>query len=320
MTSTYIERRVASDDRTAEFVDALLGPVVCDLLKEPDVMDVLIRPDWIAVDRAGTGLSLLPEAMGTVKLIELLRLLGPLVNQEVQRDSAVVELQLPGRRARFAGLFLGARSFCTIRRAVVRALPLQEYVHRKVFGEEALARILESVADPLCGLLIAGATGSGKTTFLASVLGEIVARRGDLEHLVIVEDTPEISVDGPMVTSIVATQSLTYRSALRAALRHRPTRVIVGEVRGGEALDALKAGATGHGLMMTVHASSAEGAIRTLMARMAEGTEGHIDPHLIPEAIKTVAVLQRTSDGPRLTELGILRSASPLIIERISVS
>jgi type IV secretion system protein TrbB len=320
MTSTYTDRRIASDDRTVKLIDALLGPVVCDLLQEPDIMDVLIRPDWVAVDRATTGLSLAPEAVGTVKLVELLRLLGPLVDQEVQRDSTVVELQLPGRHARFAGLFRGAQSFCTIRRAVVRALPLQEYVQRGIFGEEALTRILESVTDPLCGLLIAGATGSGKTTFLASVLGEIILQRGIQEHLVIVEDTPEISVDGPMVTSIVATQSLSYRSALRAALRHRPTRVIVGEVRGAEALDAVKAGATGHGLMMTVHASSAEGAMRTLISRMAEGTDGHIDPQLIPEAIKTVAVFQRTSEGPRLSELGILHSASPLNIERVPIS
>ena len=311
-----------SDERTAELVQTFLGPVIRKLLDEPDVMDILVRPHWVAVDRSGYGLSPVPEAVGTVRILELLRLLGPLVGQEVPANT-IVEASLPGYRARFAGAFLGPhgeRSLFTIRRAVVRGLPLREYVERGTFGEEAFARFSTIVSDPLSGLLIAGATGSGKTTFLASVLTEIIRNQGDDEHLVLVEDTPELLVDGPMITSFAASTKFSYRTALRASLRHRPTRLIVGEVRGGEALDAIKAGATGHGLMMTIHAHGIEGAVRTLAARMAEGAEGRIDEKLILDAVHTIAVFRRQAEGIRLIELGSLSGISPIAIERIPVS
>jgi Flp pilus assembly CpaF family ATPase len=312
-----------SDDRTPALVRTFLGRAVCDLLVEPDVMDILVRPFWIAVDRSGRGLSLVPEAVGTVDILGLLRLLAPLVGQEVPVNT-IVESSLPGYRARFAGAFLGPRgehSFFTLRRAIVRGLPLSAYVEQGIFGQAAYARFREIVADPLSSLLVAGPTGSGKTTFLASMLTDIVQSKGHDEHLVLVEDTPELFVDGPMITSFTASTNFPYRAALRAALRHRPTRLIVGEVRGGEGLDAIKAGATGHGLMMTIHANTIEGAVRTLAARMAEGTEGHIDEQLIPDAIHTIAVFRRQPEGIRLTDLGSISTISPLIaVERIPVS
>lgn len=308
------------DARTIDLVRTFLGPIVCEALDDPTVMDVLVRPEWVAVDRAGHGLQPLPQAVGSTRIVELLRMLGPLVGQELP-EHTVVETQLPGYRARFAGVFLGThgeQSFFTLRRAIVRGVLLQTYVENGSFGDIAHARFRELITNPTGGLLIAGATGSGKTTFLGSMLTEIVRAHGASEHLVLVEDTPELIVDGPMVTHIVSSTKFPYRTALRAALRHRPTRLIVGEVRGGEALDAVKAGATGHGLMMTVHASSAEGAVRTLLARMAEGVEGRVDERLVCEALHLIAVFRRERHGIRLAELASL--APSLSLERIPLS
>ncbi|MFZ1125577.1 MAG: ATPase, T2SS/T4P/T4SS family [Candidatus Baltobacteraceae bacterium] len=300
-------------DRTVAILRSYLGPHICRFLEEPDVIDILVRPGWIAVERAGCDLSLVPSAVGSVKIPEVLRLLAPLVGRELARDSEIVELQLPGYRARFAGLFHGERgqeSFFTIRRMVVRGLDLDEYVRRGVFPKAVADLLVDLLRNPIIGILIAGQTGSGKTTFLASLLQHVVREQGEREHLVIIEDTAELLIEGPMVTSVVSTENLSYRDALRAALRHRPTRLVVGEARGGEALDAVKAGATGHGLLLTIHANTAEGAVRTLLARMAEGAEGRVDEQLVCEAIRLIAVFRREGVEYKLVELCHLRGIS----------
>ncbi len=277
------------------------------------MIDILVRPTWVAVERAGSDLTLVPAAVGSIKIADVLRLLAPLVGCELSRDSEVVELQLPGYRARFAGLFHGERgqeSFFTVRRMVVRGLPLEQYVRNGVFPSLVVDLLVDLLRNPVCGILIAGQTGSGKTTFLASLLQHIVREQGEREHLMIIEDTAELLIDGPMVTSMISTQALSYRDALRASLRHRPTRLIVGEARGAEALDAIKAGATGHGLLLTIHANTAEGAIRTLLARMNEGAEGQVDEQLVCQAIQLVAVFRRDAVDYKLAELCYLRGIS----------
>jgi len=300
-----------SDERSIEMTQSYLGPVVCALLQDPTVMDILYHPTWVAVDRVGVGLVDVPEAIGTAKILNLLRHFGTILTQAVPEHTEVVELTLPGFRARFSGLYVGRNgcdSFFTIRRPTVHGLELEAYVESGTFSQETLAYLLSILRNPFHGILIAGATGSGKTTLLASFIRAILRYRTKREHLLIVEDTPELWIEQPLVTAILATPRLNYRAALRAALRHRPDRLIVGEVRGGEALDAVKAGATGHGLLMTIHSESAMSAVHTLCSRMAEATAGHTDMQLVPQAIQTVVVLGKRDGGFRLTEIASLTS------------
>lgn len=299
---------VAFDDSVSRILREHLGPVVLDLLQDNDVVEILVRRHGVSVDRMSRGLERLAGAEVTVRIADVLRVLAPYANVQLSHQSPVVECDLPLDGERFSGLFAGPDgrdSFFTIRRVVVRDVPLGYY--NAVIGgcNRGIAGILdELLSQPALGMLIAGGVGSGKTTFLRSCLKRVVEKHGENEHYVIVEDTPELRIEAPHVTPILATPWLPYHAALRVALRQRPTRIVVGEVRGGEALAAVKASSLGHGLLMSIHAETATKALITLRERMREGTiNGYVEPALIPQGVHVVAVMRRSGSDYRLHEL-----------------
>ena len=298
-----VERPV--DERDVEILREHLGSVVCDILdRDETVTDVWVRKGWIAVDRQGVGIQPLPDAK--CDIIAVLRLLAPLAGIELSHESPEVELSLPWWRARFAGLYAGiggSDSFFCIRVHRVKPLKFADRVKISGFREDNAQTLRRLLADPTAGWLIVGRTGSGKSTWLRTLCDEIIDLWGNREHLLTVEDSRELWLEGPFVTAIETTKRLTYRQAVRVALRQKPDRFIVGEGRGGEVYDALKGGATGHGLFLTLHANSAAGGIRMLENRAREGAEnGYVDRDLIADAIKFVLTAQRRGNDYILAE------------------
>jgi Flp pilus assembly CpaF family ATPase len=293
----------AFDERAIEMLRDYLGPVVCRVIDERgtsdggDITELFIRPGWVAVEKLGGGMEPIPDAVGTVRILEVLKLLAPYAGVKVGPDEPLVELTLPFGHARFAGLYLGVggfESFITIRFHRVKSLTLAEYVISGGLKRETAEIIRICLRDPQAGWLIVGPTGSGKTTFLRALCGEIIETYGMQEHLVTIEDTRELWLDGPYITAFEAQGGLTYRGAVRSSLRHKPTRIIVGEARGGEAYDAVKGGATGHGLYMTIHAPTVAAGFRNLEARMREGSEnGFVDREMIQDAFQYAVSMQR---------------------------
>jgi pilus assembly protein CpaF len=154
-------------------------------------------------------------------------------------------------------------------------------------------------------ILIAGGTGTGKTTLLEALLGYVPGH----ERVVLVEETPELAPACAHAVSLVARPpneeglgAVTLPSLLRAALRMRPDRIVVGEVRGEEALVALGAMSTGHpGSLLTVHASSAAGALERLVVLAGQGERAPSEGLLraaVEAAIDVVVYLERC-DGER---------------------
>lgn len=291
----------------AELTDEVagLGPLE-PLLAAPDVSEVMVNgPGCAYVERCGrlepVALSL--DAAGIVRLVE--RVVAPL-GLRIDRSSPMVDARLPdGSRLHAVIPPLAIDGPClTIRRFAARPVPLE------AFGVEGGAvRFLRWCVAAGWNLLVAGGTSAGKTTLLNALSGAIP----ESERVVTIEETAELRLAQPHVVRLEARPpnaegagGVSVRDLVRAALRMRPDRIVVGEVRGGEALDMLQALNTGHdGGMCTVHANSARDAMSRLetMVLMA-GTElpSRAVREQIVSAIHLLVHVQRFDDGVRRVE------------------
>lgn len=281
-----------------------LGPVVTAALDDPAVVEIVLNPDgrlWI--ERLGESMKAAGEMSGP-NAASLLGTVAASLDTEVTRDSPVVEGELILDGSRFEGLLppVVASPVFAIRKRASSVIPLAEYVAAGVM-ESWQARAIEAAVAAKWNILVAGGTGTGKTTLVNAVLGVIATRFAD-ERLVVIEDTVEIQCAAPNAVSLSTSGTVGMAELLRATLRLRPDRIVVGEVRGAEALTLLKAWCTGHaGGVGTVHAASGRAALMRLEHLVAEsGTAGGAEA-LIGEAVDLVVVMERTPGGRRVTEL-----------------
>ena len=192
-----------------------------------------------------------------------------------------------------------AASFA-IRKPAARVFSLAEYAEVGIMSDEAAA-ILAACAAQRDNILVAGGTSSGKTTLANALLAEIARTQ---HRVVLIEDTRELQCAAPNMVALRSRPDVaSLRDLVRSALRLRPDRIPIGEVRGAEALDLIKAWGTGHpGGIGTIHAGSALGALRRL-EQLVQETVVTVPRSLIAETINIIAVLSRGSAGRRLTEL-----------------
>jgi pilus assembly protein CpaF len=197
--------------------------------------------------------------------------------KKLDADSPIMNLRLPygSRMAAMIPPVVNPRPLMTVRRFTSRNFTLDDLTQREMLTEAQAITLSEAVRDGR-NILIAGGTGSGKTTLL-NVLADAIPER---ERILIIEDTAELHIRKPHLVS-AESQTDTYRSQitfddlLKAVLRHRPDRIIVGEVRGPEARTLLNAMNTGHrGTLATIHASSAKEAIHRLATLVMRGSNG----------------------------------------------
>jgi len=241
-----------------------LGPLE-PLLADPEVTEVMVNgPGRAYVERAGRlePVALALDAPGIVRLVE--RVVAPL-GLRLDRSSPMVDARLPdGSRVHAVIPPLAIDGpYVTIRRFGARAVPLD------AFGlDRASASFLRWSVEAGWNLLVAGGTSAGKTTLLNALSEAIPAH----ERIVTIEETAELRLAQTHVVRLEARPpnaegvgAVSVRDLVRTALRMRPDRIVVGEVRGGEALDMLQALNTGHdGSLSTVHANSALDALARL--------------------------------------------------------
>jgi type IV secretion system protein VirB11 len=159
-------------------------------------------------------------------------------------------------------------------------------------------------------ILVAGGTGSGKTTLANALIAEIVQAHPE-HRLVIIEDTAEIQCSAENAVLLHATDNVDMLRLLKATMRLRPDRILVGEVRGPEALALLKAWNTGHpGGVATVHANSAAAGLIRMEQLIAEATPTPI-PVLIGEAVDLVVSIVKTPIGRKVHEILQVLGYSP---------
>lgn len=191
-----------------------------------------------------------------------------------------------------------------IRKPAVAVFTLDDYVAKEIMTSEQ-AEILKSAVAARKNILVAGGTSTGKTTLTNALLAE-VAKTAD--RVVLIEDTRELQCTAPNLVALRTNDGVaTLSDLVRSSLRLRPDRIPVGEVRGAEALDLLKAWGTGHpGGIGTIHAGTALGALRRLEQLIQEAVIT-VPRALIAETINVIAVLAGRGADRRLVELALVR-------------
>jgi type IV secretion system protein VirB11 len=209
---------------------------------------------------------------------------------------------LPETGERFEGLLppvVAAPAFA-IRKPAVAVFTLDDYVAAGIMNSRQAATLRAAVADRR-NILVAGGTSTGKTTLTNALLAE-VAKTTD--RVVLIEDTRELQCKAPNLVALRTKDGVASLADLvRSSLRLRPDRIPIGEVRGAEALDLLKAWGTGHpGGVGTIHAGSALGALRR-MEQLIQEAVVTVPRALIAETIQFIAVLAGRGSDRRLAEL-----------------
>lgn len=271
---------------------------------DPDVSEIMINgPGRAWVERAGR-LSELPAPGLDERRIEAaaLAIARPL-EHDVSGKRPLVDARLrDGSRVAIVRPPAAPYWAITVRRFGGRVFTPGELVEQGALPPAVLAEVAEALAGQR-NVLLSGGTGAGKTTLLQAFASWI----GDDERVVVVEDTLELALEAPNCLRLEARAlegGVSIRDLIRHALRHRPDRLIVGEVRGSEALDLLQALNTGHGgSMTTLHANSAPAALTRLAACAMQARDADIPwdvlGGMIADAVNLVVHVERRGDGRR---------------------
>ncbi|NOW48844.1 type IV secretion system protein VirB11 [Novosphingobium sp. SG751A] len=288
-----------------------LGPAIAGFLGDASVVEVMLNPDGrLWVDRLSEGLSDTGERLSAADGERIVRLVAHHVGAEVHAGNPRVSAELPETGERFEGLLppvVAAPAFA-IRKPAVAVFTLQDYVVAGTMTADQAEILRQAVADRR-NILVAGGTSTGKTTLTNALLAE-VSKTSD--RVVLIEDTRELQCAAPNLVAMRTKDGVaTLSDLVRSSLRLRPDRIPIGEVRGAEALDLLKAWGTGHpGGIGTIHAGTAVGALRRLEQLIQEAVIT-VPRALIAETIDLVAVLSGRGSTRRLAELGRIEGLSP---------
>ena len=275
-------------DRRIQMLRTAMGPVIAAALEDPDVVEIMLNPDrTLWVDRLSSGRApldvSLPEADGE----RIIRLVAAHVGAEVRRGQPLLTAELPETGERFEGILPPAAPgpAFALRKRAVGVIPLERYVADGMMTVQQAEFLCRAVRHRQ-NILIAGGTSSGKTTLANALLAEI-ATTGD--RVLVLEDTIELQCAAhDHVPLRTRSGVVTMSELVRATMRLRPDRVVVGEVRGGEALDLIKVWGTGHpGGIATIHAGSTLGALLRLEQLILEVAVNPPRP-LIAEAVNVV--------------------------------
>src|SRR5689334_17817064 len=297
--------------RGTRMLRTALGPMIAAHLEDSGVVEIMLNPDgrlWI--DRLSGGLEDTGSRIAPADAERIVRLVAHHVGVEVHAGSPRVSAELPESGERFEGLVppVVAAPCFAIRRPAIAIFALGDYVQNGIMSDRQ-AELLRAGVATRKNILVAGGTSTGKTTLVNALLAEI-AKTGD--RVVLIEDTRELQCAAPNLVALRTKDGAASLSDLvRSSLRLRPDRIPIGEVRGAEALDLLKAWGTGHpGGVGTLHAGSAIGALRRLEQLIQEAVIT-VPRALIAETIGLIAVLAGRGAGRRLVELARIEGLGP---------
>ena len=305
MSAVSLPRGAAEEvaERQLRMLRTALGPHIAGALSDPKVIEIMVNPDgalWL--DRLGDGLTETGTTLSAADTERIIRLIAAYVRVEVHAAAPIVSAELPGTGERFEGILppiVRAPAF-SIRKRAIEVIGLKRYVEEGVLTEPQAQGLRHAVRERL-NILIAGGTSTGKTTLANALLREIASTN---DRVVVLEDTVElqcIAKDHVPMRTKPGVASMTQ--LVRSTLRLRPDRIILGEVRGPEALDLLKAWGTGHpGGIATLHAGSAHGALMRLEQLIQEAVIS-VPRALIAETINVIVSITRRDGVRRVKEM-----------------
>lgn len=280
-----------------------LGDHLCLALDDPSVVEIMLNPDGkLFIERLGQGIAAVGE-MSRAAAETVIGSVAHVLKSEVDEERPIVSGELPIGGHRFEGLLppvVAGPSF-TIRRRASQLIPLEDYVRAKTMTPSQ-ASVIRSAVEAKLNIVVAGGTGSGKTTLTNAILAEIVGHAPD-DRLVILEDTAEIQCAAENAVCLHTSDTVDMSRLLKSTMRLRPDRIIVGEVRDGAALTLLKAWNTGHpGGIATIHANSARSALQRLEQLTAEASQQSMQA-VIGDAVDLIVFIERIPKGRRVAEI-----------------
>ncbi len=287
--------------RRLQMLRTAFGPTIAAALADPAVLEVMVNPDgklWI--DRAAQGRADTGERLGAAEVERIIRLVAAHARREVNDRAPIVSAELPESGERFEGVMSPISPFpCfSIRKPAEILFKLADYVTAGIMSPIQADVLVKAVAEHQ-NIVVVGGTSSGKTTLVNALLAEVA---GHDERVIILEDTRELRCAASDVVTLRTKPGVASLADLvRSTLRLRPDRIIVGEVRGAEALDMLKAWNTGHpGGITTLHANSALLALYRLEQLIQEAVVT-VPRDLIACTIDVVVYLDGRGDKRRVT-------------------
>ena len=304
MPELYSPGAIKAMERRRTMLRTAFGTSIAEALDDPAVIEVMVNPDgrlWL--DKAGEGRFDTGEHIGWSETERVIRLVASHVRTEVHAQAPIVSAELPESGERFEGLMppVSLAPCFSIRKPAQVIYRLQDYVSQYIMSAEAAQTLGQAIAERQ-NIVVVGGTSSGKTTLVNALLAEVAATG---ERVVILEDTRELQCAAEdCITLRTKPGIVSLTDLVRSTLRLRPDRIIVGEVRGPEALDMLKAWNTGHpGGITTVHANSGRAALYRLEQLVQEAVVS-VPRRLIAEAVDMLVFLTGRGSARKLATIG----------------
>ena len=295
----------STQERQLEKLRRDLGGVFLNALADPDTVEIMLNADgFLWQERLGEPMRLIGN-MTASHAEAAIRTVAACLQTTITRDNPTIECEFPIDGSRFAGQIPPVVTTPTfaVRKRASRVFTLQQYVDSGIMTPEQKQQLCDAIANHR-NILVIGGTGSGKTTLVNALIHELTDQFPD-ERIVIIEDTGELRCVAKNYLQFHTTPDRTLTDLVKHSLRCRPDRILVGEVRGPEALDLLMSWNTGHpGGIATLHANSAQAGLTRLstLVSMNPFAPREIGP-LIAEAVDIVVHIARTDKGRVVREV-----------------
>lgn len=327
--SSIYANKTEHDKRIAEKLRRELGPQVCEWLVDPTVAEIMLNPDGsLWVEFLGGGM----ERMGTMPKAQAESLMGTVASslrRNITAENPILECELPLDGSRFEAMVppvVEGPTF-TIRRKAVKVFTLDNYVESGIMTQ-AQCDVIKKAVCLRKNILVVGGTGTGKTTLTNAIIAYITEVHPH-HRIIIIEDTRELQSNSPNVVPLRAVEHVTQNDLLKATMRLRPDRILVGECRDGSALALLKAWNTGHpGGVATIHSNvengedadgwitwdaanesidnSATAGLIRMEQLVAEATQSPMQA-LIGEAVDLIVSIEKTATSRRINDVIAVR-------------
>ncbi|MFG6034409.1 P-type conjugative transfer ATPase TrbB [Campylobacter jejuni] len=272
-------------------------------LEDKETIELMLNSDgklWL--EKLGQDMICLGE-FSEAKAKSIVTAVSTLLDTTTNADNPILECELPLDGSRFEALLppIVAKPTFTIRKKAVKIFTLDDYVESKILTPKQKEVLINAIKERQ-NILVVGGTGSGKTTFSNAIIDGI-SKITPEHRIVIIEDTAELQCASENKVILRATDKVDMLRLLKATMRLRPDRIIVGETRGKEALDLLKAWNTGHpGGIATIHANSANGGLTRMEQLISEATSAKMSK-LIAEAVNLIVFISKTKEGRKIKEI-----------------
>ena len=291
--------------RLDELLRRQLGAATLDAIANPRITEIMINEDGeVWFDEHGRGMREAGFSFTPSQIEGLIGTVAASLGTVANLDHPIIEGELLIGGIRFEGLLppVARRPCCVMRKPAQVLYTLNDYIGDGILAESH-AQVLRDAIDQRLNLVIAGGTGSGKTTLAGALINEMVLRGDPTLRYVLIEDTLELQCRARNLVQLHTAANADMTRLVRTTMRLRPDRIIIGEVRGGEALALLKAWNTGHpGGVTTIHSNNARSALTRLSSLVQEAGVPP-QPELIAETINLIAFIVRTPTGRRVSEL-----------------